>query len=42
MSAWIDFEPKPQAPQAKDPRKAAGINWASIDGDDEEASEAQG
>ena len=43
MSAWIDFEPKREAPQARsqDRLQAGGISCASIDGDDEEVSETQ-
>ena len=43
MSAWIDFEPRHQAPQARsqDRLQAGGIGCASIDSDDEEVSETQ-
>ena len=43
MSAWIDFEPKREAPQARsqDRLQAGGISCASIDRDDEEVSETQ-
>ena len=43
MSAWIDFEPKREAPQARsqDRLQAGGISCASIDSDDEEVSETQ-
>ena len=43
MSAWIDFEPEHEAPQARsqDRLQAGGIGCASIDGDDEEVSERQ-
>ena len=43
MSAWIDFEPRREAPQARsqDRLQAGGISCASIDGDDEEVSETQ-
>ena len=42
MSAWIDFEPKREAPQARaqDHLQAGGIG-ASIDRDDDEVSETQ-
>ena len=43
MSAWIDFEPRHEAPQARsqDRLQAGGINCASIDGAKEEVSETQ-
>ena len=43
MSAWIDFEPKREAPQARsqDRLQAARVSCASIDGDDQELSETQ-
>ena len=43
MSAWIDFEPKREAPQARsqDRLQARRVSCASIDGDDEEVSEMQ-
>ena len=43
MSAWIDFEPKRETPQARsqDRLQAGRISCASIDGDDEEVSETQ-
>ena len=43
MSAWIDFEPRREAPQARsqDRLQAGAISCASIDGDDEEVSETQ-
>ena len=43
MSAWINFEPKREAPQAQSQEllQAGGISCASIDGDDEEVSETQ-
>ena len=43
MSAWIDFEPRREAPQApsQDRLQAGGISCASIDRDDEEVSETQ-
>ena len=43
MSAWIHFEPKREAPQARsqDRLQAGRISRASIDGDDEEVSETQ-
>ena len=43
MSAWIDFEPKREAPQAQsqDRLQASGTGCASIDSDDEEVSETQ-
>ena len=43
MSAWIDFEPKREAPQARsrDRLQAARVSCASIDGGDEEVSETQ-
>ena len=43
MSAWIDFEPRGEAPQARsqDRLQAGRISCASIDGDDEEVSETQ-
>ena len=41
MSAWIDFEPRHEAPQARsqDRLQAGRVSWASIDRDDEEVSE---
>ena len=41
MSAWINFEPKREAPQARsqDRLQAGGISCISIDGADEEVSE---
>ena len=43
MSAWIDFEPKREAPQARsqDRLQAGRFSCASNDGDDEEVSETQ-
>ena len=43
MSAWIDFEPKREAPQARSQGRlqAARVSRASIDGGDEEVSETQ-
>ena len=43
MSAWIDFEPKREAPQARwqDRLQAGEISCASIDGDDDEVSETR-
>ena len=43
MSAWIDFEPKREAPQARSQNRlqASEIGCASIDGADEEGSETQ-
>ena len=43
MSAWIDFEPKREAPQARsqDRLQAGRVSCASIDGADEEVSETQ-
>ena len=43
MSAWIDFEPKREAPQSRsqDRLQAGGISCASIDGADEEVLETQ-
>ena len=43
MSAWIDFEPRREAPQARsqDRLQAGRVSCASIDGADEEVSETQ-
>ena len=43
MSAWIDFEPKREAPQARsqDRLQAGTVSCASTDGADEEVSETQ-
>ena len=43
MSAWIDFEPKREAPQARwqDRLQAGGISCISINGDDGEVPETQ-
>ena len=43
MSAWIDFEPKREGPQARsqDLLQARRVSCASIDGGDEEVSETQ-
>ena len=43
MSAWINFEPKRETPQARSQNRlqAGGIDCASIDSDDEEVSETQ-
>ena len=43
MSAWIDFEPRHEAPQARSQERlqASRISCASIDGDDEEVSKTQ-